>query len=326
MLRLVPETGRRVFSALPQKAGKGRSNLSPVVDEGSGADERLRREGPRRKRAGSPLQGGTGGPPPESFRWSSTVAGHGHKPGGTRGFLRSAAEARFRARGGRFRAAPHDPASGAWRSGSDRVGFAHQPGFFRPARRRPPPQRRRAGRGRQAGGRGNYRRKGCSALPARPASVERARPESRTRKPPGAKAPDSGSVAGGDSRGLRPVEFAERGDRGEAAGDERDAGRAVWPGVPRDRPAAAPNAPRARARNRNRFSGARASGWGAARLFRCGPALQAGASGPPDRRSAWRWRSRRPTALGDSCPFPGARPSAGPATPANEAQGKEPVE
>ena len=153
MLQAGPETGRRVFSSLTHKAGKGRLNLSPVVGEGSGVAEPVRREGPRRNRAGRPLQGGTGGPPPESFRWSSAAAGHGHKPGGTRGFSRSANDDRPRARGGRFRAAPHDPASGAWRSGSDRVGFAHQPGFFGPARSRLPHPRRSAGRDRQAGGR-----------------------------------------------------------------------------------------------------------------------------------------------------------------------------
>jgi len=83
-----------------------------VVGEGSGVAERVRREGPRRHGAGSPLQGGTGGPPPESCRWSSATAGQGHQPGGTRGFLRSAAEARLRARGGRFRAAPQPPGIG----------------------------------------------------------------------------------------------------------------------------------------------------------------------------------------------------------------------
>ena len=114
-----------------------------------------------------------GGPPPESCRWSSATAGHGHKPGGTRGFLRSAADARLRARGGRFRAAPQQPGIGCASFGRNEGGFGYRPGFFGPARRRRLPPRRRAGRGRQAGG----RRATVATVSRRPwpcaASVER---------------------------------------------------------------------------------------------------------------------------------------------------------
>ena len=97
----------------------------PVVGEGSGAAERLRREGPRRNRAGSPLQGGTGGPPPESFRWSSARGWPWPQAGRNARFSRSANDDAFQGAGRSVsRRAP--------RSCVGCVAFGFGSGWFRP--------------------------------------------------------------------------------------------------------------------------------------------------------------------------------------------------
>ncbi len=106
----------------------------------------------------------------------------------------------------------------AWRSGSDRVGFAHQPGFFSPARRRRPHPRRGAGRGRQAEGARNHGRYGFSAPVAVCRECRAARPRRAARQSAHrAKAPSSGSDAGTHSRRVKPlgrfVEFQRRSGR-----------------------------------------------------------------------------------------------------------------
>jgi hypothetical protein len=162
--------------------------------------------GRRRNGAGRPFQGGTGGPPPESLRWSSATAGQGHEPGGTRGFPRSVADARSRARGGRFRAAPHDKASGARFVRVQCGGFRPPAGVFSDPRAADcHTQRRRAGRGRQAGGRRATAAKDARRYrPGPRVSSGRGRKAAR-QSPPGAKAPDISSVTSARSRHVNPL-------------------------------------------------------------------------------------------------------------------------
>ena len=85
--------------------------------------------------------------------------------------------------------------------------FAH--GFFAPRAADPPKKGGARGGAAKRGARGATADAGRRRPRPRPASVERAgRDAPHHRSAPRAKAPDSGSVAGGDSRGLKPVEFA----------------------------------------------------------------------------------------------------------------------
>ena len=192
-----------------------------MVGEGSGAAEHLRREGPRRNGAGCPLQGGTGGPPPGLC---------GGVPSRLARAKNRAARAVFLARASRrgpgrgavcFAPRPTRSRSESWGSGADRVGFAHPPGFFSPARRRPLAPRRRAGRGRQAGGARNHSRYGFSAPVAGCRECRAARPRRAARQSARrAKAPSSGSDAGAHSWRINPL--------GRFVGDSA----AVWPSPP----------------------------------------------------------------------------------------------